>query len=132
MTPEELAQRTADAAAKIKRHQQERDARRQANKVAALARLELDGINATTAAGIRSGFTVNGKTFSSSDTAQLKWVQLYTGRELLSYPITVATKDDTEFVDVIDAAEVVTYYTALLQHIQSQYSIGILNKKNRS
>jgi hypothetical protein len=77
---------------------------------------------------IATGFVVDGKTFSASDAAQLKWLGMYTSRADLSYPVTVPTKDDTQFVSLIDATDVVTYYTALLTRIQTVLSGGVTLK----
>jgi len=77
---------------------------------------------------IGAGFTVDGKTFSASDTAQLKWLGMYTSRADLSYPVTVPAKDDLSFVSLIEAADIATYYAALLARIQTVLSGGVTLK----
>jgi hypothetical protein len=77
---------------------------------------------------IAAGFAVDGKAFSASDAAQLKWLGMYTSRSDLSYPVTVPTKDDTQFASLVDATDVVTYYTALLARIQTVLTGGVTLK----
>ncbi len=77
---------------------------------------------------IAGGFTVDGKVFSASDTAQLKWLGMYTSRTALSYPVTVPTKDDSEFVSIINTSEIETYYNTLLARIQAVLSGGVTLK----
>lgn len=85
-------------------------------------------VNGKTDSLIAAGFTVDGKTFSASDTAQLKWLGMYTSRADLSYPVTVPTKDDLSFVSLIEAADIATYYAALLARIQTVLSGGVTLK----
>ena len=85
-------------------------------------------VDLKTDALIAAGFTVDGKVFSASDTAQLKWLGMYTSRADLSYPVTVPTKDDTQFVSLIEAADIATYYTALLARVQTVLSGGVTLK----
>lgn len=77
---------------------------------------------------IAAGFTVDGKVFSASDAAQLKWLGMFTSRASLSYPVTVPTIDDTEFVSLVTATDVETYYNALLARIQTVLTGGVLLK----
>lgn len=85
-------------------------------------------IDARTDDLIAAGFVVGGKTFSASDAAQMKWLGMYASKDALSYPVTVPTVDDSSFVTLVDAADVVTYYTALLSHVQSTLASGIVLK----
>lgn len=85
-------------------------------------------VDTQTDALIATGFTVDGKTFSASDAAQLKWLGMLTSRASLSYPITVPTIDDTEFVSLVAASDVEAYYNALLARIQTVLTGGVLLK----
>lgn len=85
-------------------------------------------VNGKTDKLISAGFTVDGKVFSASDMAQLKWLGMYTSRADLSYPVTVPTQDDAQFVSLIDASDVVTYYNALLTRIQTVLAGGVTLK----
>ncbi len=78
---------------------------------------------------VHAGFTVKGKTFSSSQNAQLKWMGMYAGRELLSYPVTVPTIHDDGLVSLVDASDVASFYTAMLSHVQGTLASGVLLKQ---
>jgi hypothetical protein len=86
-------------------------------------------IDAKTTRLIAGGFVVSSKTFSASDAAQLKWLGMYTSRTSLTYPVLVPTKDDSEFVELADAAAVETYYNALLARVQAVLTGGTALKQ---
>lgn len=78
---------------------------------------------------IAKGFVVNSQTFSASNEAQLKWLGMVVSKDMVQYPITVPTIDDKNAAVLVDAADVVTFYTALLQRIQSVLSAGVALKQ---
>lgn len=78
---------------------------------------------------IANGFTVAGKVFSASDAAQLKWLGIFTSRAVLTYPLLAPTKDDMEFITLADEDAVVTFYTAIVSHVQDKLKSGILLKQ---
>lgn len=52
----------------------------------------------------------SGNLFSITTTAQVKWIGLYSARDLMVYPMKVYTKDDSTEYSIADAAEVAIIY----------------------
>lgn len=77
---------------------------------------------------IKSGFSVNSKVFSASDASQLKWLGMFMSKDLLQYPIEVPTLDDKDSAILNNAAELTTYYTALVNHVQTHLKSGVALK----
>ena len=88
----------------------------------------LTQVDAKTDELIAQGFMVEGKMFSASDTAQLKWLGMLTSRAALSYPVTVPTNNDLEFVSLANEDDIVLYYTALLTRVQVLLTGGVFLK----
>jgi len=67
------------------------------------------------------GFPWDDKFFSLSANAQVKWIGLVVGKDVQTYPLRVATKDDLEYYDIPDSDTVVQMYISgaktVLEHI---------------
>lgn len=61
--------------------------------------------------------TGSGKFFSSSIPAQVKWLQWYQNRAMLSYPVEVPTRDDSEIVAFSSAPEIEDAFESLSSRI---------------
>ena len=72
---------------------------------------------------IDDGFVSGAKTYSASILSKLKWTELYNRRDSMSYPFYVQTKDDSESIDMVNAAGIVTIYNdmsdTLIGHVKS-------------
>lgn len=73
---------------------------------------------------IDAGFSYNGKTFSTSRNAQLTYIGMYTGRALLSYPVTVNTLGDEDTEELADETEVEAFYTAFVTSMRAALDSG--------
>lgn len=86
-------------------------------------------VDAKTRSLIEGGFVFKSQRLSSSPTAQANWLGAYVSRADLTYPLTVASFDDTAFVTIDDAAAVAAAYTALRQHVTNLVVAGAVIKK---
>lgn len=84
-------------------------------------------IDEATKASIARGFVFHGMTFSLSQSAQLNALALYVARDEreLTYPIRVITIDDSEVVELADAAAVREFFMAGLVAVRTQLDNGI-------
>ncbi len=74
---------------------------------------------------IDGGFQYDGKTFSSSTEAQIKWVGLNSIRADIDYPYAVPTKDDSEIYVLDGAKQVGELYMAITESVG--YKLGEAN-----
>lgn len=79
---------------------------------------------------VEKGFSYSGKQFSLSTNAQIKWSGLLASKDLMSYPLTVPTIDNTAYYSVQDASEVETIWRAATSTVKDHVSAGTVAKQN--
>lgn len=71
---------------------------------------------------IFQGFTYDGQTFSLSEMAQLNWVAMEASSDLLTWPVVITTKDDSEYS--LTLANSPYFYGAALSTKQAHLNSG--------
>lgn len=66
------------------------------------------------------GFEYAGKHFSCSMYAQTKWLGLFTGRALITYPYLIPTKDNLGYYEITNADTVATMYGLIMDLVASE------------
>ena len=73
---------------------------------------------------VTSGFSYNGRVFSTSETAQRNWEVLHSNRAELAYPFQMATTDNDEIYPVAHADELRMMYLTGLSTVMVHYQSG--------
>jgi hypothetical protein len=76
---------------------------------------------------IAAGFeypVTSGQMFSLSVEAQHTWTNMYIAKDILNYPITVTTLDEQHDAELVDAAAVTTFYTAMVTTARGHLDSG--------
>ena len=71
----------------------------------------------------------SGNRFSLTLTSQSKWTGLYNGRNVITYPYAVRTKDDGAEYQIADAAEVEAIYNAIVAKVSGILAEATAAKK---
>lgn len=79
--------------------------------------IKLRSVDNKTQKLIDAGYTHNGIALSMSETAQLKWLGYYTACDSLTYPRQVPSKDNTQFLDIPDAATVIAVFEGMAARV---------------
>ena len=82
--------------------------------LAQLKEFRYSQIDKRTGALISAGFPYNSKVFSMSENAQNNLLGTYSARDLLTYPFSWNTKDDSETYQIADATEMATFFMSAL------------------
>jgi len=79
-------------------------------------------IDAKTVSLIYAGFTFDGQIFSMSDRAQTNWIAISANESLLSWPLDITTKDDSQYS--LTQANAPAFYGSALMHKQTYLNSG--------
>jgi hypothetical protein len=77
---------------------------------------------------ISQGFTYDTKVFSISANAQVNLLGTYSAKELLTYPFSWNTKDDSETYQIADATEMTVFFMTALATKKAQQDSGTVLK----
>jgi hypothetical protein len=100
------------------------EGQRRAIDLATRKLIKIRGVDKKTQNLIDAGYTHNGVTLSMSETAQLKWLGHFTMRGSTTYPRQVPNKDNTQFLDILDADTVVAVFEGMTARIATIIDLG--------
>jgi hypothetical protein len=86
-------------------------------------------IDEKTSSLLMAGYTHNGVLLSTSESAQLKWSGFYAARDVMTYPKTVPSKDNLQFLTLADAASVTSVFEGMASFVASVVDAGTALKQ---